>query len=172
VSARSVTPDPFELQDIQAVVRNTVAALAASPVRVRWCSENTPTVAVFAIANNTGAKIDFLLETLVRDIQIALITWGGVQVIDTGFQSVALGEIRRQYKDGFDQSKIAGWGKLIGPRYVIDGVAYATRTESKGIQRQRYYFYMRVLDVETGALLFQSGRPIGEPKEIDSPSGK
>src|SRR6187431_632229 len=134
---------------------DNMQALQASPVVVRWQKENGPTVSVLPLRNETTEHIDSQLDSLISDIETTLVNAGHVQMISLESQPQLMEQVRKQYQDGFDQSKIAGWGKQIGVRYIVTGKVFAADERQDDERRVQYFMFIQVLDVETSAILFQ-----------------
>jgi uncharacterized protein (TIGR02722 family) len=146
----------LDRRDLQRMLNENMEKMRTSAVVQRWSAENRPPVSVLPLKNETSEHIDSPLQALISDVETKLIEWGGVRVISLENQQDLLGEIRRQYSEGFDQSNIAHWGKQIGARYFVTGKVYTT-DERVGVQRRvQYYMFMQVIDVETGEILFQN----------------
>jgi PBP1b-binding outer membrane lipoprotein LpoB len=113
---------------------------------------------VLPIQNDTSEHIDSALAALLSDIETQLVNWGAVSVISLQNQQQMIEEIRRQYNEqnGFDQTKIAHWGKQIGARYFVTGKVYTTDERVGDQRRVQYYLFMQVLNVETGEIMFQN----------------
>jgi len=107
-----------------------------------------------AVANLTTDPAS-QLDALISDIETTLVNAGHVQVISLESQPQLMEQVRRQYQDGFDQSKIAGWGKQIGVRYVVTGKVFSNDERQDKERRVQYFMFIQVLDVETSAILFQ-----------------
>ncbi|HEY0464043.1 MAG TPA: penicillin-binding protein activator LpoB [Polyangiaceae bacterium] len=145
----------LDRRDLQKMLHENMQALQASPVVARWQKENGPTVSVLPLRNETTEHIDSQLDSLISDIETTLVNAGHVQVISLESQPALMEQVRKQYQDGFDQSKIAGWGKQIGVRYVVTGKVFAADERQKDERRVQYFMFIQVLDVETSAILFQ-----------------
>jgi uncharacterized protein (TIGR02722 family) len=144
----------LDRRDLQKMLHENMQALQASPVIARWQKE-TPTVSVLPLRNETTEHIDSQLDSLISDIETTLVNAGHVQVISLESQPALMEQVRKQYQDGFDQSKIAGWGKQIGVRYVVTGKVFAADERQDSERRVQYFMFIQVLDVETSAILFQ-----------------
>ena len=144
----------LDRRDLQKMLHENMNALQASPVIARWQKE-TPTVSVLPLRNETTEHIDSQLDSLISDIETTLVNAGHVQVISLESQPALMEQVRKQYQDGFDQSKIAGWGKQIGVRYVVTGKVFAADERQDNERRVQYFMFIQVLDVETSAILFQ-----------------
>ena len=115
----------LDRRDLQKMLHDNMQALQSSPVIARWQKENGPTVSVLPLRNETTEHIDSQLDSLISDIETTLVNAGHVQVISLESQPQLMEQVRKQYQDGFDQSKIAAWGKQIGVRYVVTGKVFA-----------------------------------------------
>jgi uncharacterized protein (TIGR02722 family) len=145
----------LDRRDLQKMLNDNMKALQASPVIARWQKENGPTVSVLPLRNETTEHVDSQLDSLISDIETTLVNAGHVQVISLESQPQLLESVRKQYQDGFDQSKIAAWGKQIGVRYVVTGKVFAADERQGKERRVQYFMFIQVLDVETSAILFQ-----------------
>ncbi len=146
----------LDRRDLQQMMNENMQTMRKSAVVQRWMQENRPTVAVLPIQNETTEHIDSALNALLSDIETELVNWGAVQVISLQNQQQMMEEIRRQYAGGFDQTKIAHWGKQLGARYFVTGKVYTTDERVGDQRRVQYYLFMQVLNVETGEILFQN----------------
>ena len=146
----------LDKRDLQRMMNENMEAMRKSAVVQRWMQEDRPPVAVLPLQNETSEHIDSALNALISDIETQLINWGAVRVISMQNQQQMMEEIRRQYSDGFDQTKIAHWGKQIGSRYFITGKVYTTDERVEDQRRVQYYLFMQVLNVVTGEILFQN----------------
>ena len=146
----------LDRRDLQKALRENMDVMRTSAVVQRWAQEDRPGVAVLPMRNETSEHIDSALQALITDVETQLINWGGVRVISLESQQGLMEEIRRQYQEGFDQSKISHWGQQIGARYFIDGKVFSTDERVGDQRRVQYYMFMRVLSVETAEILFQN----------------
>jgi penicillin-binding protein activator len=146
----------LDRRDLQQMMNENMDAMRHSAVVQRWMQEDRPPVAVLPLENDTSEHIDSALNALISDIETQLINWGAVRVISMQNQQQMMEEIRRQYAEGFDQTKIAHWGKQIGARYFITGKVYTTDERVGDQRRVQYYMFLQVLNVETGEILFQN----------------
>ena len=146
----------LDRKDLQRMMQENMQTMRKSAVVQRWMQENRPPVAVLPIQNETSEHIESALNALLSDIETELINWGAVRVISLQNQPQMMEEIRRQYTDGFDQTKIAHWGKQIGSRYFVTGKVYTTDERVEDQRRVQYYLFIQVMSVETGEILFQN----------------
>ena len=146
----------LDKRDLQRMMNENMQVMRKSAVVQRWMQEDRPPVAVLPMQNETSEHIDSALNALISDVETELINWGAVRVISLQNQQQMMEEIRRQYGEGFDQTKIAHWGKQIGARYFVTGKVYTTDERVEDQRRVQYYLFMQVLSVETGEILFQN----------------
>jgi len=146
----------LDRRDLQQMLNQNMEIMRNSAVVQRWMKEDRPPVAVLPIQNETSEHIDSALNALLSDIETQLINWGAVQVISMQNQQQMQEEIRRQYSSGYDQTKIAHWGKQVGARYFVTGKVYTTDERVGDQRRVQYYLFMQVMNVETGEILFQN----------------
>jgi uncharacterized protein (TIGR02722 family) len=146
----------LDKRDLQRMMNENMQVMRTSAVVQRWMQEDRPPVAVLPLQNETSEHIDSALNALISDIETQLINWGAVRVISLQNQQNMMEEIRRQYSDGFDQSKIAHWGKQIGARYFVTGKVYTTDERVGDQRRVQYYLFIQVMNVETGEIMFQN----------------
>ena len=145
----------LDRRDLQKMLHDNMQALQSAPVVARWQQEKGPTVSVLPLRNETTEHIDSQLDSLISDIETTLVNAGHVQVISLESQPALMEQVRKQYQDGFDQSKVAGWGKQIGVKYVVTGKVFSSDERQSGERRVQYFMFIQVLDVETSAILFQ-----------------
>ena len=145
----------LDRRDLQKMLHDNMQALQAAPIIARWQQEKEPTVSVLPLRNETTEHIDSQLDSLISDIETTLVNAGHVKVISLESQPQLMEQVRRQYQDGFDQSKIAAWGKQIGVRYVVTGKVFSADERQDKERRVQYFMFIQVLEVETSAILFQ-----------------
>ena len=145
----------LDKRDLQKMLHDNMNALQSAPVVARWQSEKDPTVSVLPLRNETTEHIDSQLDSLISDVETTLVNAGHVKVISLESQPQLMEQVRRQYQDGFDQSKIAGWGRQIGVRYVVTGKVFSSDERQDKERRVQYFMFIQVLEVETSAILFQ-----------------
>lgn len=156
-AAMSTKLDRRDLEDMLAKNLNSLQTSAAVK---RWEGEEQPTVAVLAIKNETSEHIDSALNALITKIETALVNGGHVTVISAQDQPELIEKVRAQNSDAFDQSQIADWGKQMGARYFVTGKVYSTDERDDDGRRVQYFLFMRVLEAETGKLLWQNEQSV------------
>ena len=146
----------LDKRDLEQALHKNMEALQASAVIKRWQGEGQPTVSVLPLRNETSEHVDSALQALISDIETKLVNAGHVQVVSLERQPQVMDEIQRQYAGGYDPSNMARWGKQIGARYFVTGKVFSADERSDDERRVQYFMFLQVLDVETGAILFQN----------------
>ncbi|HEX2879155.1 MAG TPA: penicillin-binding protein activator LpoB [Polyangiaceae bacterium] len=146
----------LDRRDLQKMLQQNMEALEKSAAVARWQSENRPTLAVMRIKNETSEHVDSALQALLSDIETILINAGHVRVISQEDQPDLIGKLRQQQGDAFDQAQVAEWGKQVGARYFITGKVYSVDERTDDERRVQYFLFMRVLNAETGDILWQN----------------
>jgi hypothetical protein len=146
----------LDRRDLQRMLHENMQKLQDAPVVRRWETENRPAVAVVPLRNETTEHVDSALDSLLSDIETTLVNAGHVRVISLEHQPKLMEEVRRQYADGFDPTKIAAWGRQVGARYVVTGKVFSTDERHDDERRVQYFMFLQVLDAETSDILFQN----------------
>jgi len=146
----------LDRRDLQKLLSENMQALQTSAVVERWEGEDMPRVSVLPFRNETSEHIDSALDALISDVETTLINAGHVTVISLENQASLMAEIKRQQGEGFDQGKAAAYGRQLGVQYIITGKVFTTDEKFNDERRVQYYLFMQVLEVETGAILFQN----------------
>jgi penicillin-binding protein activator len=146
----------LDKHDLQKLMHENMEALQKSKVIKQWEQEDRPAVSVLPLRNETTEHVDSALQALISDIEGTLVNAGHVRVVSLETQPALMDEIRRQSAGGFNQADMARWGKQIGARYIVTGKVFATDEREADERRVQYFFYLQVLSVETGQILFQN----------------
>jgi uncharacterized protein (TIGR02722 family) len=145
----------LDKRDLDKLLHDNMQALQTSAVVQRWEKEDRPQVSVVPLRNETSEHIDSSLDALISEIETTLVNAGHVRVISMMDQPKLVEEIKRQYSGAFDPSKVAGWGKQVGAKYIVTGKVFSNDERQSGERRVQYFMFIQVLDVETGDILFQ-----------------
>lgn len=146
----------LDRRDLEGMLQKNLESLQSSAVIKRWEGEDRPAVAVLNIKNETSEHIDGALNSLISDIETALVNGGHVRVISAQDQPELIERVRAQNTDAFDQSEIADWGQQVGARYFVTGKVYSVDERQSGERRVQYFLFMRVLEAATGDILWQN----------------
>lgn len=146
----------LDRRDLQKLLAENMNAMNDSAVVRRWEQESRPRLSVLPFRNETSEHIDSALDALISDVETELIKAGHVTVISLERQSQLMAEIKKQQSGGFDASQVSTWGHQLGVQYLVTGKVFTTDERLKDERRVQYYLFMQVLEVETGAILFQN----------------
>ena len=146
----------LDKRDLEQMLHENMESLQNSALVKRWESENRPAVAVLSMRNDTSEHIDSVLQALITDVETQLVNAGHVRVISRDSQPEMIKEVEKQQSDAFDASTVARLGNQVGVRYFVTGRVYSADERQSGERRVQYFLFMRVLDVQTGDILWQN----------------
>ena len=143
--------------DLGHLMQENMQRLIASPLWSQWKSEGKqPILAIWPVKNDTTEHIGPQLLTLLSDMETELINSGVVTVISRERQNELVTETQTQASPNFDQAKVAQIGRQIGANYFITGKIQSVDELMRKERRVQYTLFMQVLEVETGAIRFQT----------------
>jgi uncharacterized protein (TIGR02722 family) len=146
----------LDKRDLEQMLHENMESLQSSAVVKRWEGENRPAVAVLSMRNDTSEHIDSVLQALITDVETQLVNAGHVRVISRDSQPEMIAEVNKQQNDAFDASTVARLGNQVGVRYFVTGRVYNADERQSDERRVQYFLFMRVLDVQTGDILWQN----------------
>ena len=150
----------LDRRDLQLMLHENMESLQNSALVKRWEGEDRPAVAVLSMRNDTSEHIDSVLQALITEVETALVNAGHVRVISRDSQPEMIKEVEKQQSDAFDASTVARLGNQVGVRYFVTGRVYSADERQAGERRVQYFLFMRVLDVETGDILWQNSAAV------------
>jgi penicillin-binding protein activator len=150
----------LDRRDLQQMLHENMASLQTSALVKRWQGENRPAVAVLSMRNDTSEHIDSVLQALITEVETSLVNAGHVRVISRDSQPEMIAEVEKQQSDAFDASTVSRLGSQVGARYFVTGRVYNADERQDGERRVQYFLFMRVLDVETGDILWQNSAAV------------
>ncbi len=150
----------LDRRDLQLMLHENMASLQTSALVKRWQGENRPAVAVLSMRNDTSEHIDSVLQALITEVETSLVNAGHVRVISRDSQPEMIAEVEKQQSDAFDASTVSRLGSQVGVRYFVTGRVYNADERQSGERRVQYFLFMRVLDVETGDILWQNSAAV------------
>lgn len=150
----------LDRRDLQLMLHENMESLQSSALVKRWEAENRPAVAVLSMRNDTSEHIDSVLNALITEVETSLVNAGHVRVISRDSQPEMIKEVEKQQSDAFDASTVARLGNQVGVRYFVTGRVYSADERQSGERRVQYFLFMRVLDVETGDILWQNSAAV------------
>ena len=150
----------LDKRDLEQMLHENMESLQNSALVKRWEGENRPAVAVLSMRNDTSEHIDGVLNALITEVETSLVNAGHVRVISRDSQPEMIKEVEKQQSDAFDASTVARLGNQVGVRYFVTGRVYSADERQSGERRVHYFLFMRVLDVETGDILWQNSADV------------
>lgn len=146
----------FDKRDLEKLFAENEQHLNDSRLMRDWkTSTERVRVAVFPIRNESGEHIDSQLETLLADFETALINSGTVTVISRENQGMLIEELKQQRSAAFNPQEVAKLGKQLGVQYFITGKITSSSERTGSEKRVQYFLFMRAIEIETGAILWQ-----------------
>lgn len=150
----------LDRRDLQLMLHENMESLQNSALVKRWEGESRPAVAVLQMRNDTSEHIDSVLNALITEVETSLVNAGHVRVISRDSQPEMIAEVEKQQSDAFDASTVSRLGNQVGVRYFVTGRVYNADERQAGERRVQYFLFMRVLDVETGDILWQNSAAV------------
>jgi uncharacterized protein (TIGR02722 family) len=145
----------LDKRDLEKMLHESMEALQSSAAVKRWEKEDSPAVGVLPLRNETSEHVDSALRALVSDIETTLVNAGHVRVVSLENQTALLDEVARQSTDGYNPADVSRWGKQIGARYIVTGKVFSADERQRKERRVQYFLFIQILEVETGAIVFQ-----------------
>jgi hypothetical protein len=146
----------IDKDDIQRMLSENLNNLRAAPIMNDWRARNPKAnVAVFPFQNSTTEHIDSQLDAILSEAETWLIDSQVVDVIARDRQGEMINEVKTQHTDAFDPNTVVKYGKQMGIKYALTGKVQANDERSEDMRRVQYFFFMRVIDIETGAIKWQ-----------------
>lgn len=145
----------LDRRDVERLFDENLKSLMSSAVVSQWKTES-PIVAVFPIANETSEHVDSALGALLAKFETQLVNNAGAQVVDRELQQRLIAETERQRGGAFDPNNAAQYGKQLGAKYFVTGKLFDSAERTDEERRVQYSLFMKVVDVETGAIRWQN----------------
>jgi uncharacterized protein (TIGR02722 family) len=146
----------LDKDDIQRMLSENLNNLRNAPIMDLWRSHRgADTVAIFAFQNETSEHIDSQLSTILSETETWMVESGVVTMISRERQNQMIAEVEGHQNAVFNPAHIAQYGKQLGAKYFITGKVSASDERSDDARRVQYFFFMQVLEIETGAIRWQ-----------------
>lgn len=150
----------FDRKDLERLYSENIDKLLESAVMNQWereaASGKAPIVAIFPLRNETSEHIRGPLDALLSKFQTDLVNNSPVDVVARQSQDELIKEIKKQQAAAYDPNRLAEYGKQLGAQYYVTGKVYDVAERTKKARRVQYFLFIQVLDVETGAIKFQT----------------
>ncbi len=145
--------------DIDYLVDQNFEALRAS----RFWQETViraperPLMAIWPILNQTSQHLEDHMDALLQSIETRVIGTGQARLVARDRQRELAREIKlRQEDDIFDPATAGQLGRQLGADYFMTGKLTGVDERIRNIRRVQYRLFIRVIDVETGEIVFQN----------------
>lgn len=149
----------FDRKDLEKLYKENIEKLLDSRVLEQWnekaSSGKPPVVAIFPIRNESSEHIRQPLDSLLSKFQTDLVNNTPVDVVSSN-QKQLIAEVKKQQAAAYDPKRLASYGKQLGAQYYVTGKVYDVAERTKDGRRVQYFLFIQVLDVETGAIKFQT----------------
>jgi uncharacterized protein (TIGR02722 family) len=146
----------LDKQDIQQMLKENLNNLRTAPVMDTWRKGGGKTiVAVFPFSNETTEHIESQLQAILSEAETWLVDSQTVTVVARDRQNQIIGEIEGTRNSVFNPQHVAQYGKQLGAQYFLTGKVQTSDERTEDARRVQYYFFMQVIEIETGAIRWQ-----------------
>lgn len=154
----TVTTD-FGSTDLQLISKKMVEDMLKSPSVYQITANQRPILFIDAVRNKTSEHID--TESVTDTISTDLINSGRFRFVDMTVVEAVTRQLNYQVKSGFvDEAKAVQVGKQVGAQYMLYGNLSGI-SKADGSTRDQYFkFTLKLLDLKTGLIEFQSEKEI------------
>lgn len=150
----------LDRKDLERLYRENYESLMNSKIAQQWKAKasrgDPPVVAIFPLRNETSEHIRGSLDALLSNFQTELVNNSPVDVVARDRQEELIEEVKRQQAAAFDPKRLSEYAKQLGAQYYVTGKVYDVAERTEGERRVQYFLYFQVLEVETGAIKFQT----------------
>jgi len=150
----------LDRKDLERLYRENYESLMNSEIAGQWKKEakrgDPPVVACFPLRNETSEHIRGSLDSLLSKFQTELVNNSPVDVVARDRQEELIEEVERQQAAAYDPERLSEYAQQLGAQYFVTGRVYDVAERTEGKRRVQYFLYFQVLNVETGAITFQT----------------
>jgi penicillin-binding protein activator len=146
----------LDMRDLEQLMGENMASMTSSYWFQTTGVAPPATVAVLPMRNETSEHIDGQLEALLGMVETELVHSGRFTVVSHALREDIIDEMRLQQGAEFDPSLAVQIGRQLGVRYFITGRVYDSAERAVDMRRVQYFMFMQVIDVETGAIVWQN----------------
>ncbi|MDG2148761.1 MAG: hypothetical protein P8N09_04470 [Planctomycetota bacterium] len=141
--------------DLETSLDEWYTDFAASAFVAGSKADDPQRISVLSIENNTTEHISGALRSLITSVETKLVNSGVFVVVANDAQADKAIDKELSKGDAYDQATLAEAGKRLGVRYLIYGDVGDTAEKTKDRRRVQYYLFLKVVEVDTGRLIFQ-----------------
>jgi uncharacterized protein (TIGR02722 family) len=146
----------LDKQDIQQMLKENLDNLRTAPVMDRWRQGGGKTVVtIFPFSNETSEHIESQLQAILSEAETWLVESNAVTVVARDRQNQIIGDIEGSRSAVFNPAHVAQYGKQLGAQYFLTGKVQTSEERTEDARRIQYFFFMQVIEVETGAIRWQ-----------------
>jgi uncharacterized protein (TIGR02722 family) len=146
----------LDKQDIQQMLKENLNNLRTAPVMDTWRHGGGKTVvAVFPFSNETSEHIESQLQAILSEAEEWLVNSQTVTVVARDRQNQIIAEIEGTRNPVFNPAHVAQYGKQLGAQYFLTGKVQTSDERTEDARRVQYFFFMQVLEIQTGAIRWQ-----------------
>lgn len=146
----------LDKQDIQQMLKENLNNLRTAPVMDTWRQGHGKTVVtVFPFSNETTEHIESQLQAILSEAETWLVESNTVTVVARDRQNQIVADIEGSRSPVFNPAHVARYGKQLGAQYFLTGKVQTSDERTEDARRVQYFFFMQVIEVETGAIRWQ-----------------
>jgi len=146
----------LDKQDIQQMLKENLNNLRTSPVMDTWRQGRGKTVVtIFPFSNETSEHIESQLQAILSEAETWLVESNTVTVVARDRQNQIIADIEGSRSPVFNPAHVAQYGKQLGAQYFLTGKVQTSDERTEDARRVQYFFFMQVIEVETGAIRWQ-----------------
>jgi uncharacterized protein (TIGR02722 family) len=146
----------LDKQDIQQMLKENLNNLRTSPVMDTWREGRGKTVVtVFPFSNETTEHIESQLGAILSEAETWMVESNTVTVVARDRQNQIIADIEGSRSPVFNPAHVAQYGKQLGAQYFLTGKVQTSDERTEDARRVQYFFFMQVIEVETGAIRWQ-----------------
>ena len=146
----------LDKQDIQQMLKENLNNLRTSPVMDTWRQGRGKTVVtIFPFSNETSEHIESQLQAILSEAETWLVESNTVTVVARDRQNQIIADIEGSRSPVFNPAHVAQYGKQLGAQYFLTGKVQTSDERTEDSRRVQYFFFMQVIEVETGAIRWQ-----------------
>lgn len=163
-TAQETVNEDFGSTDLQTISAKMVDDMLSAGSIVAITANKRPIVFVDRIKNKTTEHIDF--ESVTDTIQTKLINSGKFRFVDVTALEQVKAQFDYQKNSGLvDQSKAVAVGRQVGAEMMLYGNMSSIVKTNKKTKDVYYKFTLKLLDLESGIVEWQSEKEIRKSKD-------
>ena len=121
-----------------------------------------PTVAIMTMENWTSEHIEPQLHALLGMVETVFVDSDSFTVVAAALRERLLEELRTQQGQEFDRARAATLGRQLGVHYFLTGRVVDNSERVGNARRVQYFMVMQLLEVETGAVVWQNNAELSK----------